>query len=158
MNIDILNAYCGIGFHRCHACLRVVLLAIAPVASSRHGSGTRAPWVGRSCLGGSVPLSTDRSPWCGSCANSEGGGSSSLPARARRLFHSRGRLRLWLGGRTVARLFLLASDPSVVTRPVFCAPLFGFNEKGSPTELVTQCRPSAFIYNLVDLRSDEITR
>ena len=29
--LNILNAYCGNGFHRCHACLRVGLLAIAPV-------------------------------------------------------------------------------------------------------------------------------
>ena len=56
MNIDILNAYCGIGSYRCHACLRVGLLAITPVFF--HGS-TGA--LGFSQLSSSVSLNADRS-------------------------------------------------------------------------------------------------
>ena len=67
MNIDILNAYCGIGFHRCHACLRVGLLAIAFWRLGFLSQPYLASLYQRdlSVLGqalGSVALNADRSP------------------------------------------------------------------------------------------------
>ena len=63
MNIDILNAYCGIGFHRCHACLRVGLLAIAclaPPSRRRRGAHGRLGLSKQNFC--SVASSADRSP------------------------------------------------------------------------------------------------
>ena len=129
MNIDILNAYCGIGFHRCHACLRVGLLAIAPVLFGVRICG-RLGSLSQLSRCSSVALNADRS----SVHNSERQSSSTWHRPA---------------VRTVARLLFRSSPPpgsnfswSSPHRDVFLLPVpADYVIPGSTLRSDLTCRP-----------------
>ena len=155
MNIDILNAYCGIGFHRCHACLRVGLLAIASVLFW-YGLHGRLEYFAaefsllrysKSRPVFSAQLWEDKARPRGIDLRSDGGsedcwfGSDLLVARKKTPFRNGGQCR-----RTVARLYSSSPPPRSLLVVVLlsliscCASrlrnfLFGF------TSLHFTCRP-----------------
>lgn len=175
MNIDILNAYCGIGFHRCHACLRVGLLSIATPQSprgDRRGSalgrrslfhrGLRHPKCRPVSRPAYLARSLDRS-----AALVHFGRLSPRPAL---LLGARSRERK-SRGRTVARLLVTASARELTfttcedRKPAFQALFFwkkSARQKSSvglnwPSSLRAAPRGRSHTPS-VDLRSDEITR
>ena len=118
MNIDILNAYCGIGLARCHICLRVGSLSLALARSALFRAACRPLVRGA--------LSCRRPSRAVVASNRDASASRRAPTHVLTAVHAARGLRV-ARGRTVARLVdLSGSSPprrarhSRCSRPTRC--------------------------------------